>query len=38
MVHSVEILIILVEIVVGDYLESGYDCSYIGDNHFLIVG
>ena len=41
-VHSIEILVILVEIddylMVGDYLESGYNYSYIGDNHFVIVG
>ena len=37
MVYSIEILLIFVETVVGDYLEFGYNCSYIGDNHFVIV-
>ena len=38
MVHSIEYPVTLVEIVVGDYLECGYNCSYIVDNHFVIVG
>ena len=37
-VHSIEILVILVKTVVGDYLESGYNCSYIWNNNFVIVG